>query len=95
MYHAPRGKGFFLPWLTFHLGLFGEEKLDFRFLFNVSSPRQRCEYSQGIFVLFLGEGMVSLGEGVCLGMGMYAYVSPRTEKWDLLVRPGEVVARLG
>ena len=40
MYHAPRGKRFFLPWLTFHLcvqkrgfffkGLFGKEKnLDF------------------------------------------------------------------
>ena len=36
VYRAPRGKGFFLPWLTFHLwvgkrgffvkGLFGEEK---------------------------------------------------------------------
>ena len=39
MYHTPRGKGFFLPWLTFHLwawkrrffvkGLFGEEKTGF------------------------------------------------------------------
>ena len=39
MYHAPRGKGFFLPWLTFHFwagkrgffgkGLFYGEKLHF------------------------------------------------------------------
>ena len=39
MYLAPRGKGFFLPWLTFHLwarkrgflvkGLFDEEKIGF------------------------------------------------------------------
>ena len=39
MYHAPRGKGFFLPWLLsifgpgkkgfFVKGLFGEEKLEF------------------------------------------------------------------
>ena len=49
VYHAPRGKRFFLPWLTFHFwagkrwffvkGLFGEEKLDFRVLLGVSSPR--------------------------------------------------------
>ena len=50
MYHTPRGKGFFLPWLTFHFlagkrgfsikGLFGEEKLHFRVLLSVSSPRR-------------------------------------------------------
>ena len=28
MYHVPRGKGFFLPWLTFHLG---RENRVFRF----------------------------------------------------------------
>ena len=43
MYHVLKGKGFFIPWLAFHLwagkrgfffvkGLFGEEKLDFRVL---------------------------------------------------------------
>ena len=73
MYHAHRGKGFFLPWLTFHIwfgkrgffikGLFGEEKLDFRVMFDVSSPRRRCESSQGRLVIRLGEGMVCLGEG--------------------------------
>ena len=41
-------------------------------LFDVSSPRQKCESSQGRLVLHLGEGMVCLGEGVCLGVGMYA-----------------------
>ena len=50
MYHTPRGKGFFLPLLTFHLwtrergffieGLFGEEKLNFRVLFDVALPRR-------------------------------------------------------
>ena len=60
-YHAPRGKGFFLAWLTFHLwvekigffvkGPFSEEKLDFQVLFDVSSP-MRIE--------------VRLGEGVNL-----------------------------
>ena len=50
VYHTSRGKGFFLPWLTFHLwarkrgffvkGLFGEEKLDFWGLFDVSLPRR-------------------------------------------------------
>ena len=64
MYHAPRGKGFFLPWLTFHLwagkkgffvkGLFGKEKLDFRVLFDVSSPRKTS--------IFLGEGVNFLKE---------------------------------
>ena len=61
MYHASRGKGFFLPWLTFHLwagkrgffikGLFGEAKLDFRVMFDISSPRRTS---------------VRLGEGVNL-----------------------------
>ena len=61
MYHTSRGKGFFLPWLTFHLwagkrgffikGLFGEEKLDFRVMFDISSPRRTS---------------VRLGEGVNL-----------------------------
>ena len=50
MYHAPRGQKFFLPWLTFHFwpkkrgffvkGLFSGEKLDFRVMFDVSSPRK-------------------------------------------------------
>ena len=50
MYHTPRGKGFFLILLTFHLGakergffiegLFGEEKLDFRVMFDISLPRR-------------------------------------------------------
>ena len=57
MYHAPKGKGFFLPWLTFHLWdgergfsikeLFGEEKLIFSGFYSMS--------------LRLGEG-VRLGE---------------------------------
>ena len=45
VYYTPRSKGFFLPWLSFHLwvekrgffvkGLFGEEKkMDFRVLLN-------------------------------------------------------------
>ena len=53
MYHTPRGKRFFLPWITFHLWfgergfsikeLFGEEKLFFfGFLLDVSLPRRRC-----------------------------------------------------
>ena len=85
MYHAPRGKGFFLPWLTFHLwakkigffvkSLFGEEKLDFRVLLDVSLPRRRCESSQGRLVLHLSEGMVRISEGVRLGVGMYAKAS--------------------
>ena len=52
MYHAPRGKGFFLPWLTFLLwdkkrgfflfkGLFGQEKWGFQVLLHVFSPRSR------------------------------------------------------
>ena len=41
-------------------------------LFDVSSPRKRCESSQRRLVLCLGEGMVCLGEGVCLGVAMYA-----------------------
>ena len=50
MYHGPRGKGLFLPWLTFHIwarkrgffvkDLFGKEKLYFRVMFDVSSPRR-------------------------------------------------------
>ena len=61
MYHTLRGKIFFLPWLTFHLwagkrgffvkGVFGEEKLDFQVFLGVSSPKQRCESSQGRLVL--------------------------------------------
>ena len=61
MYHAPRGKGFFLPLLTFHLwvgkrgffvkGLFGKEKLDFWVMFDVSSFKRTT---------------------VRLGVGMYA-----------------------
>ena len=39
--------------------------------------------------------MVRLGKGVRLGVGMYAWASPRTGKWDILVHLGEVVARLG
>ena len=63
MYHTPIGKGIFLPWLTFHLwagkirflfkGLFCEEKLDFRVMFDVSSPRRRVPP---------GHGHVHLGE---------------------------------
>ena len=81
VYHAPKGKGFFLPWLTFHLcagkieffvkGLFSEEKLDFWAMFNVSSPRRRCESLQGRLVLPLAKGMVRLSEGVRLSVGMY------------------------
>ena len=61
MYHTHRGKGFFLPWLTFHLcaekigfsfkGLFGKEKLDFWVILDVSLPKRRCESSQGRLVL--------------------------------------------
>ena len=53
MYHACRGKGFFLPWLTFHFwagkrgfffvvkGLFSKEKKrDFRVLLDVDLPRR-------------------------------------------------------
>ena len=36
-----------------------------------------------------------LGEGVRLGLGIYAQTSPRTGKFDILVRLGEAVARLG
>ena len=71
VYHAQICKGFFLPWLTFRLwakkigfsvkALFGEEKLDFWVMFDVSSPKRRCESSQGRLVLHLGEGMVRLG----------------------------------
>ena len=71
MYHALRGKGFFLPWLTFHFwprkrgffikGLFGEEKkMDFQVLLDVSLLRRRCESSQGRLVLRLGEVVACL-----------------------------------
>ena len=50
VYHSPRGKGFFLSWLTLHFwagkrgflvnGMFGEEKWDFQVLLDVSSPRR-------------------------------------------------------
>ena len=46
-------------------GLFGEEKLGFRVLLDVSLPRLRCESSHGRMVL-------RIGEGVRLGMGMHA-----------------------
>ena len=80
MYHAPRGNGFFLPWLTFHLwakkigffsfkGLFGEEKWGFQVILDVSSPRRRCGSSHGRLVLRLGEVKAHLGEGVRLSVG--------------------------
>ena len=53
-------------------GLFGEEKLDFWVMLDVSSPRRRHESSHGRLDLCLGKGKVCLGEGVCLGVGMYA-----------------------
>ena len=52
--------------------MFGEEKLDFWVMLDVSLPRRRCESSQGRLVFCLGEGMVRLGKGVCLGVSMYA-----------------------
>ena len=51
-------------------GLFGEEKLDFRVMLDVSSPRRMCESSHRRLVLCLGEGNVHLGKGVRLGVGM-------------------------
>ena len=62
MYHALRGKRFFLPWLTFHLwvgkrgffvkGLFGEERRDFWVMFDVSFPRQTLVcLSEGVNLL--------------------------------------------
>ena len=95
---VPRGKGFFLPWLTFHLwagergffikGLFGEEKLDFLVLFNVSSPRKRCESSQGRLVLRLDEGMIRLSQGVSLGVHVHLGRA-RGQERDVLVLLGE------
>ena len=48
MYHAPRGKGFFLPWLIFHFwvekrgffGLFSKSKTEFSSSAQCSSPRR-------------------------------------------------------
>ena len=59
MYHEPRGKGFFLPWLTFHFcagkrGFFclkaclAKKNCIFRVLDDVSSPRRTSVH--------LGEG---------------------------------------
>ena len=101
MYHAPRGKRFFLPWLTFHLGagkkgffikgLFGEKKIsDCRVLLDVSLPRQ-TSLRLGEEMVHLSEGMVFLGKGVRLGMGKYTYVIPRRGKRDTLVSLGEVL----
>ena len=54
-------------------GMFGKEKLGFRVLLNVSSPRRRrCESSYERLVLRLGEGKAQLGKGVSLGVGMYS-----------------------
>ena len=46
--------------------------MGFRVLLDVSSPRQRCKSSHGRLALRLGEVKACLGEGVRLGVGMYA-----------------------
>ena len=63
---GPRKEGFLFK------GFFSEEKLDFRVLLDVSSPRRRHESSYGRLVLRLGKGKVRLSKGVSLGVGMYA-----------------------
>ena len=83
MYHAPISKGFFLPWLTFHLwaekirffwlrACLVKKKLDFQVLHSASSPRRRCKSSHGRWLLRLGKGKAHLGVRVHLSMGMPA-----------------------
>ena len=57
---------------------FGEEKLDFLVLLDVSSPRRTSIFlGEGVNLLredwfFASEMIVFLSEGVYLGMGIYA-----------------------
>ena len=70
MYHAPRGKGFFLPWLTFH---FWVGKRGF-FWLRVCLAKKNGIFGSCLMFLRLGDGrlVLRLGIGVRLGMGSYA-----------------------
>ena len=63
VYYAPRGKGFFLPWLTFHI--WARKRGDFFFSLRACLEKKNCIF--GFWTMFL-----YLGEGVRLGVGMYA-----------------------
>ena len=71
-------------------GLFGEEKLDFRVLHNVSSPRRTVKIFTRKLVLHLGVGKVRLSIGVHLGEGRLRLCVPAMVRglclWPVLGR---------
>ena len=60
MYHAPRGNGFFLPWLTFHLWA---KKIGFFFCLRACLAKKNGVFRLSSMFLHLGEGVDPPMEG--------------------------------